>query len=152
MKVEDEPFVIEYNCRMGDPETEVVIPRLKNDLVALLVAAAKGELHTVTIEQDQRVATTIMAVSGGYPNDHKKGLPISELKEFEQGEDILVFHAGTKEKDGAIVTNGGRVFCVTALADTIEDAIGNAKLIMDTIDFEDKYYRKDIGYEFVNGE
>jgi phosphoribosylamine--glycine ligase len=152
IKVDDEPYVIEYNCRMGDPETEVVIPRLKNDLVSLFTATAKGELNTVTIEQESRVATTMMAVSGGYPNEFKKGLTIEGLQEFEQGKDLLVFHAGTKDQDGTIVTSGGRVFCVTALADTIEDALGNARMIMDTIEFEGKYFRKDIGYEFVSGE
>lgn len=150
MKVGDEPYVIEYNCRMGDPETEVVMPRLKNDLVELLTATAKGELTNTPIEHDSRFATTIMAVSGGYPNEHKKGLPIIGLKEFEQGNDVFVFHAGTKDIDGTIVTNGGRVFCVTALADTVEAAVDNAKTIMDTIDFEDKYYRSDIGYEFIS--
>lgn len=150
MKVDDEPYVIEYNCRMGDPETEVVMPRLKNDLVDLLSATAKGELQDITIEKDPRFATTIMAVSGGYPNEYKKGLPISGLSEYQQGNDILVFHAGTKEKEGTIVTSGGRVFCVTALADSVEAAVSNAKTILDTIDFEDKYYRSDIGYEFMN--
>jgi phosphoribosylamine---glycine ligase len=149
MKVGDEPYVIEYNCRMGDPETEVVMPRLKNDLVTLLTATAKGELTNTPIEKDSRFATTIVAVSGGYPNEHKKGLPISGLKEYEQGNDILVFHAGTKEVDGTLVTNGGRVFCVTALADSVEAAVSNAKTILDAIDFEDKYYRSDIGYEFM---
>jgi phosphoribosylamine--glycine ligase len=150
MKVDDEPYVIEYNCRMGDPETEVVMPRLRTDLVELLSATAKGELNQMPIDKDPRVATTIMAVSGGYPNEHRKGLPITGLKEYVQGEDILVFHAGTKEKEGNIVTSGGRVFCVTALADSVEVAINNAKTVMDTIDFEDKFYRSDIGYEFMS--
>jgi len=149
MKVDDEPYVIEYNCRMGDPETEVVMPRLKNDLVQLLSATARGELASVTIEKDQRFATTIMAVSGGYPNEHKKGLPISGLKEYQPSNDVLVFHAGTKEKEGTIVTNGGRVFCATALADSVEEAVQKAKATLDTIDFEEKYYRSDIGYEFI---
>jgi phosphoribosylamine--glycine ligase len=150
MKVEDEPYVIEYNCRMGDPETEVVMPRLKNDLAALLTAAAKGELNTITIEKDERFCATIVAVSGGYPNEHKKGLPITGLTEFEQGVDTLVFHAGTKEKDGAVVTNGGRVFCVTSLSNSMDDAVDNSKMIMETIEFENRYYRSDIGYEFLN--
>jgi len=152
MKVEDDPYVIEYNCRMGDPETEVVMPRLKNDLVALLTAAAKGELKNTVLEKDSRHCATIVAVSGGYPNEYKKGLPITGIEEFEQGEDTLVFHAGTKQKDNAIVTNGGRVFCVTSLANSLEAAVGNSKTIMDTIEFEDKYYRTDIGYEFINAE
>jgi phosphoribosylamine--glycine ligase len=149
MKVDDEPYVIEYNCRMGDPETEVVMPRLKNDLVELFTATAKGTLTNITIDQDPRFATTIMAVSGGYPNEHRKGLPITGLKEYQQQDDILVFHAGTKQKEETIVTNGGRVFCVTALADSIDAAVTKAKTILDTIQFEDKYYRSDIGFEFM---
>ena len=150
IKVEDDPYVIEYNCRMGDPETEVVMPRLQNDLVELLTATAKGNLQDVTVKQDERYCATIVAVSGGYPNEHKKGFPIEGLTEFEQGEDTLVFHAGTKEAGDRILTNGGRVFCVTSLANTLQDAVENSAMIMDVIDFEDKYFRPDIGYEFLD--
>lgn len=148
MKVGDDPFVIEYNCRMGDPETEVVMPRIKNDLVELLTSAAKGGLQGVQVELDPRFATTIMAVSGGYPSEFKKGFPITGLDQ-QVNEDTLIFQAGTKEKDNTIVTSGGRVLCVTSLADDVKTAIDNSKKALATIDYEHKYYRSDIGYEFI---
>jgi phosphoribosylamine---glycine ligase len=147
IKVGDEPLVIEYNCRMGDPETEVVIPRIKNDLVELLAATAKGELSSQTIEADHRYATTIVAVSGGYPEDFQKGFEIKGLENSWQ--DGILFHAGTKTVDGKIVTNGGRVLCATALGDDLEEAISKSRKMMERIEFEGKYYRKDIGYEFA---
>lgn len=146
IKVGSEPYVIEYNCRMGDPETEVVLPRLKNDLVQLLTATAKGEL-TETIQYDQRHAATIVAVSGGYPDEYKKGFPIKGIKQPLE-ENIMIFHAGTKQEGDKIVTSGGRVACVTSLADTLSEAIETSMEVIDSIDFEGKYYRKDIGYEF----
>lgn len=149
IKVNNEPFVIEYNCRMGDPETEVVMPRLKNDLVALLTAAGKGELSGEKVEVDERSATTIVAVSGGYPEEYEKGLKIDGLKEIKNEDNAMVFHAGVKEENGELQTNGGRVFCVTALSPTLDEAIHHAREIMDTINFEKKYYRRDIGYEFI---
>lgn len=148
IKVGNDPFVIEYNCRMGDPETEVVIPRIKSDLVALLQATAQQQLKGQTIEQDERFATTIVAVSGGYPNEYEKGIPIKGLNYAE--EDALLFHSGTTVKDGAVVTNGGRVLCATALASTLEEAIETSKEMVDAIEFEGKYFRRDIGYEFIN--
>lgn len=147
IKVGNEPFVIEYNCRMGDPETEVVLPRLKNDLVALLTATAKGKL-VQTIEEDPRHAATIMAVSGGYPGDYKKGFVIKGWKQPLE-ENITIFHAGTKQQGEGIVTDGGRVLCVTSLADTLDDAVQTSLEVIDSISFEEKYYRKDIGYEFT---
>ena len=147
MKVADEPYVIEYNCRMGDPETEVVIPRVKNDLVELLVAAAKGELSGISIEKDPRYATTIVAVSGGYPNDYKKGFEIAGLD--TKVDDALVFHMGTKELNGTITTNGGRVLCATALSEDLDDAINKSRDLMEEIHFEEKYFRRDIGFEFL---
>jgi phosphoribosylamine--glycine ligase len=147
IKVGDDPFVIEYNCRMGDPETEAVIPRIKNDLLDLFVATARGELNTITINKDPRYATTIVAVSGGYPNDYEKGFQIRGLKAIS--DDALIFHSGTKEDNGKILTNGGRVICATALADTLDAAINEARELIDEISFEGKYYRRDIGYEFV---
>jgi phosphoribosylamine--glycine ligase len=147
IKVGDEPYVIEYNCRMGDPETEVVIPRIKNDVVELLVATAKGELSSKTIETDNRFATTIVAVSGGYPEEFKKGFEIKGLENsVEEG---ILFHAGTKASDGKIVTNGGRVLCATALGANLEEAIGKSRKMMEAIEFEGMYYRRDIGYEFA---
>jgi phosphoribosylamine--glycine ligase len=148
MKVGDEPYVIEYNCRMGDPETEVVMPRIKNDLVELLAAAAKGELQNQTIEQDPRFATTIMAVSGGYPNDYRKGLPITGL-DTALPADTYIFQAGTKEKEGSIVTSGGRVLCVTSLSKNLQQGLEASRQVVESIQYEDKYYRRDIGYEFI---
>jgi phosphoribosylamine--glycine ligase len=147
MKVGDEPFVIEYNCRMGDPETEVVIPRIKNDLVQLLEATAKGEVRTVAIETDERFATTIVAVSGGYPDEYQKGFEIRGLDTSIK--DTLIFHSGTKEADGKIITNGGRIVCATALALSLNDAIDKSRELVEAIEFEGKYFRRDIGFEFL---
>lgn len=146
IKVDDEPYVIEYNCRMGDPETEVVMPRLKSDIVPLLTATAKQQLADTTAEFDPRYACTIVAVSGGYPGDFKKGYTISGL---ENNNDSIVFHAGTKAADDHIISDGGRVLCVTSLADTLPQAVEKSKEVLQHIHFTDMYYRKDIGYEFM---
>ncbi len=147
IKVGDEPYVIEYNCRMGDPETEVVMPRLKTDMVELFMATAQGKLSSVKVEQDERVACTVMAVSGGYPGDYKKGFAISGLDQPLPAES-LVFHAGTAQKDGAVVTSGGRVLCVTSYAMSIPAAVNQSKEVLKKISFDGMYYRKDIGFEF----
>ena len=147
IKVKGEPFVIEYNCRLGDPETEVVIPRLENDLVGLFVSTAKQELDQVEIKIDKRAAATVMAVSGGYPGSFEKGFPISGLDQ-ETGADTLIFHAGTSNKEGHTLTNGGRVFCVTSFANQIPAAVNKSREILDNISFDGMYYRRDIGYEF----
>lgn len=146
IKVGGEPMVIEYNCRMGDPETEVVIPRIKSDLVALLMATAKGEIKGLSVEKDSRYATTIVAVSGGYPGDFKKGYPMSGLDNTIS--DTLLFHMGTKEENSQVITSGGRVICATALAHNLKDAISKSRELIDHVSFEGKYFRKDIGYEF----
>jgi phosphoribosylamine--glycine ligase len=146
IKVNDDPYVIEYNCRLGDPETEVIIPRLKNDLVDLFEAVAKQQLASVRLEEDPRVACTVMAVSGGYPGTYEKGFPISGLDFKVPG--TMIFHAGTIEKDGQVVTNGGRVLCVTSYGESIEEAVDNAVDVMGEIDFDGMYYRRDIGFEF----
>lgn len=146
IKVDDEPYVIEYNCRMGDPETEVVVPRIKNDLVEILTATFKGELHTISIDKDPRFATTIVAVSGGYPNEHEIGFEIIGL--HDNVEESILFHSATKEQDGKIVTNGGRIVCATALANTFQEAIQLSKERLELVEFPDMYYRRDIGYEF----
>ena len=145
MIVDNEPYVIEYNCRMGDPETEVVIPRIKTDLVELLVAAAKGELQHKRIEADPRSACTVVAVSGGYPEEYKKGFPIAGLNSAGES---MVFHMGTSLKDGQVVTSGGRVFCVTSFAHNIPAAAALSFQAQQEIQFEGKYYRDDIGFEF----
>jgi phosphoribosylamine---glycine ligase len=147
MKVKDEPYVIEYNCRMGDPETEAVVPRIKNDLIELLQAAAQQKLDKVQLQIDSRFATTIVAVSGGYPNEHKTGLEISGL-DIVDG-DSLIFYAGAKKDGNKILTSGGRVVCATALADQLADALNRAKKLIEAINFEGKYFRRDIGFEFI---
>ncbi|MFT3846662.1 MAG: phosphoribosylamine--glycine ligase [Lacibacter sp.] len=147
IKVDGEPLVIEYNCRMGDPETEVVIPRLKNDLVELLVAAAKGEMQGIIIEKDERSAVTVVAVSGGYPGDYVKGFAIKGLQQNADS-NSLIFHAGTKAENGEVVTNGGRVLAVTSFGAGVQDCVTRSKAVLSNINFRDMYFRKDIGYEF----
>jgi phosphoribosylamine---glycine ligase len=148
MKVGDDPYVIEYNCRMGDPETEVVIPRIKNDLVSLLEAAAKHSLYNIQLETDPKFATTIVAVSGGYPNDYQKGFDIEGLdNKIKNG---MLFHSGTKSQDGKFITNGGRVVCATALAAELDESVNMARDLIEAVEFEGKYFRKDIGYEFIS--
>ena len=142
-----EPYMIEYNCRMGDPETEVVIPRLKNDLVAVFTAAGEGTLNEIVVETDLRAAATTVAVSGGYPGDFEKGKVISGL-EADPVEDSFVFHSGTLIKDGEVVTNGGRVLAVTALGEDIKEASEISLYMLEQLYFEDITYRRDIGYEF----
>ncbi len=149
IKVDNEPFVIEYNCRMGDPETEVVLPLIKNDLVELLKATAEQNLQNITIEKDDRFAVTIVAVSGGYPDEYKKGLTIHGIKEFQNSGDSILFHGGTKENDGEIVTAGGRVFCITSLSKNLDTALEASREEIENINFENKFYRRDIGYEFI---
>lgn len=146
IKVGEEPYVIEYNCRMGDPETEVVMPRLKSDLVELLVAAASCNLSGIEVEHEKMAAATIVAVSGGYPGDFTKGHVITGLDTKEEG--CMIFHAGTKEKNGDIITNGGRVLCVTSLRENVSVAATASRQVMEKISFPGKYYRQDIGYEF----
>lgn len=147
MIVDNEPYMIEYNCRMGDPETEVVIPRLKNDLVDLLDAVATQQLDKVTIETDPRTACTVVAVSGGYPGDYEKGYEIQGIESINT-EDSLLFHMGTGLKDGKVVTSGGRVFCITSYGRNIFDAVEISKEEMQKVTFTDMNYRQDIGFEF----
>ena len=158
IKVNDEPVVIEYNCRMGDPETEVVLLRLQNDLLQLFVAVSRQQLNEEKIIIDPRHAATIMAVSGGYPGEYEKGMKIDfgylenpgSKKGLDADGGVMVFHAGTKKIKDATVTNGGRVLAVSALSDTLTEAIELAKETLSHIYFDDMHYRKDIGYEFIN--
>lgn len=147
INVNGDPYVIEYNCRMGDPETEVVMPRLETDLIGLCVAASNKELHLTQVRVDSRAAATVVAVSGGYPGFYEKDMEITGLNE-KFGKQSLIFHAGTKEQDGKIVTNGGRVCCVTSYGSTIEEAVDTSLDVLEYIRFNGIYYRKDIGYEF----
>lgn len=147
MIVDGDPYMIEYNCRMGDPETEVVIPRLKNDLVELLSAAADQQLDKVRVETDERTACTVVAVSGGYPGEYEKGLVIKGLETINPA-DSMLFHMGTVAKNGEVVTNGGRVFCITSYGRSIFDAVEISKDEMTRVSFTGMEYRGDIGYEF----
>ncbi|HYM93096.1 MAG TPA: phosphoribosylamine--glycine ligase, partial [Chitinophagaceae bacterium] len=149
INVKSEPFVIEYNCRMGDPEAEVVIPRLENDLVGLFIAASQKELDKVKINWDEKAAATVVAVSRGYPTGYETGYEITGLNN-KYGRDTLIFQAGTKEKNGKIVTNGGRVLCVTSYGETINDAVNNSLDVLDHINYEGIYFRNDIGFEFIH--
>ena len=146
INVEGKPYVIEYNCRMGDPETEVVLPRLKNDLVELFMSVHNHTLLQQIIEIDSRYCSTIMAVSSGYPGDYKKGFPIKGLT--SEHDDVMLFHAATKQNGDTIVTNGGRVLAVSAFGKTIPEATQKALKKLSTIQFEGIVYRSDIGYEW----
>ena len=142
--VKGEPYVIEYNCRMGDPETQSVFVRLKTDLVALCEATANGTLGTIDIEIDDQATATIILVSGGYPEKYEKGKTISGI---DQVKDSIVFHAGTKMQDGQLLTNGGRVVAITSLGSDFQSALKKSLANAKKIDFEGKYYRKDIGFD-----
>lgn len=144
IKVREEPYVIEYNVRLGDPETEVVIPRLKTDLVTLLNGVAQGTLNSVDLEIDQKAATTIMTVSGGYPESYEKGKTISGLESVEGS---MVFHAGTALKNNEVVTNGGRVLAVTSIHEDFREAIKKSYQNIAKLHFDKIYYRKDIGFD-----
>ncbi|MGB3162346.1 MAG: phosphoribosylamine--glycine ligase [Chitinophagaceae bacterium] len=147
MIVKDEPYMIEYNCRMGDPETEVVIPRLKNDLVELFAAVATQQLDKIKIETDPRTACTVVAVSGGYPGEYEKGHIINGLDDINTT-DSMLFHMGTAEEKGKIVTSGGRVFCITSYGKSVFDAVEISKDELRKVSFTEMNYRTDIGYEF----
>lgn len=144
IKVGEDPKVIEYNVRMGDPETEVVLPRLKNDFVEILIAMANGTLDTIDLEIDQQAATTVMLVSGGYPEAYQKG---KEILGIETIKDSLLFHAGAQIENGKTVTSGGRVMAITSFGETYQSAIKKSYESIDKIHFDTMYYRKDIGFD-----
>jgi phosphoribosylamine--glycine ligase len=151
MNVNGEPLVIEYNCRMGDPETEIVFPRIKSDLVELLIAVGNGSLSHKQIEIDTRATATVIVASGGYPEEYEKGKVITGIAAVKSSsglEETIVFHAGTKQEGDKLLTNGGRVLAVTSYGSDIHDAVAKSNAAIAKIDFEGKYYRTDIGYEF----
>jgi phosphoribosylamine--glycine ligase len=146
INVDGDPFVIEYNCRMGDPETEVVIPRLGNDIVGLFLKMARKELDTVAINCKAGSAATVMLVSEGYPGKYEKDKIITGVEAVTGS---LVFQAGTKEEEGELKTSGGRVMAVTSFGDSLEEALEQSYKNAEKIHFDGKYFRKDIGFEFL---
>ncbi|WP_437371596.1 phosphoribosylamine--glycine ligase [Maribacter litoralis] len=144
IKVGDDPKVIEYNVRMGDPETEVVLPRIQNDLVDLLKAVADQKLAEIELQLDERTATTVMTVSGGYPGSYEKG---KEITGIESIKDSLVFHAGTTLKEGKVVTNGGRVMAITSFGSDFKTALSKSYENVEKLSFEGMNYRKDLGFD-----
>lgn len=146
INVKGEPMVIEYNVRMGDPETEVVMPRVKSDLVELFEAVGQQRLEDVALEIDERSATTIIIASGGYPEDYEKGKVITGIETIESS---IVFHAGTKEDNGNIVSNGGRVLAITSYGDNFQEAIKKSYQNIEKLNFDKMYFRKDIGQDLL---
>ena len=144
IRVGDAPYVIEYNVRMGDPETQVVLPRIKNDLAEMLYATAMGKLDQIELLVEEQSASTVVAVSGGYPENYEKGKAIKGLSSLSNS---TLFHMGTTLRDGEIITNGGRVLSVTSLGDNYEDALSKSYKLLKKISFEGMYYRKDIGFD-----
>jgi len=146
MKVGSEPFVIEYNCRMGDPETEVVLQRVENDLVELLKATCSGDLKNIKMQINAATATTVFLVSGGYPEAFEKGYEIAHIDAVN---DTTVYHAGTKNEGGKILTNGGRVIALTSTGSNMKEAIAKSMQAADLIQYTNKYYRKDIAQDLI---
>jgi phosphoribosylamine--glycine ligase len=144
INVNGDPFVIEYNARLGDPESEVIIPRIKSDLFELIEGVAAGDLDERILEIDERTVTTVMLVSGGYPGDYRKGHVIAGL---DKTEDCVVFHAGTRHTGGDIVTSGGRVLSVSSWGNSKQEALSKSYRNASRITFDGMYYRKDIGFD-----
>ncbi|HYG15450.1 MAG TPA: phosphoribosylamine--glycine ligase [Bacteroidia bacterium] len=147
MNVNDDPYVIEYNCRMGDPETEVVFPRLQTDLLEILEAIATGSLNRISLKINPETAATVILVSKGYPGNYEKGKTITGL---ESSGDTIVFHSGTKQAGNTIITNGGRVLALTSFGKSIDAAVSKSLETAEKIQFDNKYYRRDIGKDLLD--
>ena len=147
MNRDGEPLVIEYNCRLGDPETEVVIPRIKNDLVELLLATSQQRLHEIKIETDERAVVTVVAVSGGYPGEYKKGKIITGIATSTL-EGSILFQSGTIAEGDNVITNGGRVLAATSYGENLNEAAEQSNYMLEQLYFDSMYYRSDIGFEF----
>ena len=145
----DGPRVLEFNCRFGDPETQVLLPRMKSDLLPLLEATIDGKIEQCAIDWDTRPAVTVVLASGGYPGKYQSGKPISGLDEAAKLEDVQIFHAGTKRHGSEVKTAGGRVLAVTAVGSTLEAAQARAYEALSRISFENCYYRHDIALDAV---
>jgi phosphoribosylamine--glycine ligase len=144
INVEGNPYVIEYNSRLGDPESEVIMPRIKSDFFELIEGVANGDLAARKIEIDERFVTTVMLVSGGYPGTYEKGKPVSGMDLVDGS---VVFHAGTKREADKVVTSGGRVLAVSSWGSSMKEALLKSYRNADLLDFEGKYYRTDIGFD-----
>jgi phosphoribosylamine--glycine ligase len=144
MITQQELRVLEFNCRFGDPETQAILPRMRSDLLPLLIATIEGGLENVAIEFDSRVAVTVILASGGYPGKYETGKPIAGLENAAQLADVQIFHAGTKRQDGKTVTSGGRVLAITALGDSVEQARERAYAAINQIHFDGCHFRRDI--------
>ena len=144
INVNGDPYVIEYNARLGDPETEVIIPRIKNDLIDLLLAATKNDLENCKLETIDQTCVTVMLVSGGYPGAYENGHVINNL---DKTSDSIIFHAGTTHKDGEVITAGGRVIAISSLGNTMNEALLKSYQNAEKINFKGKNYRKDIGFD-----
>jgi phosphoribosylamine--glycine ligase len=147
MNCNGEPQVIEYNCRMGDPETEVVIPRIESDFLDLLIGVGQQTLHTKEYSTTSQTATTVVMVSGGYPEEFKKGYEVTGLYDSNVSQ---VFHSGTKIEGGKVLTNGGRVFAITSFGNSINEVITKSFATAEKINYTNKYFRKDIGKDLIN--
>ena len=146
MNVRGEPYVIEYNVRMGDPETQVVIPRIENDLLEVIIKCIDGELDKIKIKPLNKFVSTVILASNGYPNSYEKGDEINNLEEIDESK---IFHAGTKNNKGKIESNGGRVLAATGFGKTIEDALSKSYIIANNISWKNKYFRRDIGKDLI---
>ena len=145
IKVENEPFVIEYNVRMGDPETQVILPRIKSDFLEMMISTANQSLDSIKLEVDTNSAATVVMVSGGYPEDYEKGKEIVGIP--KETKETIVFQAGTKMLKGKTVTNGGRVLSVTSIAENFKEALKKSYSKIEGISYEKKYFRKDLGFD-----